>query len=78
MNADEMLWRCLANGQRVMGAELLNLAKSARNVEEVRQCVDLANKCALIEASCLERANGERVQVGKVSWYACPHCGKKL
>lgn len=59
MNANEMLWRVLANGQRVMGAELLQMAKGARNVEDVRECVDLANKCALIEASCLGRATEE-------------------
>lgn len=71
MNANEMMWRVLANGQRVMGAELIQMAKGARSVEEVRECVDLANKCALIETSCLERAGMEAEK-------NCKKCGRPL
>lgn len=62
-----MMWRVLANGQKVMGRECLELAREAKTVEDVRLCVDLANKCALIESSCLEMA------VGRV----CPRCDGK-
>ena len=54
-----MMWRVLANGQKVMGRECLEMARDAKTVEDVRQCVDLANKCALIESSCVERAKLE-------------------
>jgi len=74
-----MMWRLLANGQRVMGAELLQMAKGARNVEEVRECVDLANKCALVESSCFEMARKVALAAGvpcaECGWHFCK-CGE--
>lgn len=59
MSSTEMMWRVLANGQKVMGRECLEMAREAKTVEDVRFCVDLANKCALIESSCVEMAKRE-------------------
>lgn len=91
MNADKMFWEVLARGQRVMAEELLFAARNARSAEEVRRCVDLANKCALIETSCREKASekcewcgrplvfasclGSVPGDGSTSWLVCPVCG---
>jgi len=75
MNATEMIWRVLANGQKVMGRECLEMAREAKTVEDVRQCVDLANKCALIETACLEMAKREAPSSVPSGYRVCQVCG---
>jgi len=75
-----MMWRVLANGQNLMGRECLEMAREAKTVEDVRQCVDLANKCAMIESACAEMAKREaggcRRCLGAGGWpFRCPDCG---
>jgi len=75
MKSTEMMWRAVANGQKVMGRECLELARYAKTTEEVRECVDLANKCALIESSCVERAKLEAGRCAHVKDYVSPVTG---
>jgi len=56
MNATQEMWLVIANGQKVMGREMLTLAQQGRSADEVAECVKLANFCGYIETVARRKA----------------------
>jgi len=71
MNATQEMWLVIANGQKVMGREMLTLAQQGRSADDVAECVKLANFCAYIETvarrKAFQRDDGEQLK--------CSVCG---
>lgn len=56
MNATQEMWLVIANGQKVMGREMLTLAQKGRSADDVAECVKLANFCGYIETVARRKA----------------------
>jgi len=81
MNATQEMWLVIANGQKVMGGEMLTLAQQGRSADDVAECVKLANFCAYIET--VARAKAFQSDCGQEGgeynyWCLCEVCGKQF
>jgi len=78
MNATQEMWLVIANGQKVMGREMLTLAQQGCSADDVAECVKLANFCAYIET--VARRNASEQEVGRdQAKCACNRCcGRKV
>jgi len=70
MTATQEMWLVIANGQKVMGREMLTLAQQGRSADDVAECVKLANFCAYIETVARRKAFEKVAEV-----VDCPNCG---
>lgn len=70
MNATQEMWLVIANGQKIMGREMLTLAQQGSSADEVAECIKLSNFCAYIE-SCARRKASEGED-------CCKKCRKPL
>jgi len=81
MNATQEMWLVIANGQKVMGREMLTLAQQGRSADDVAECVKLANFCAYIETVARRKAfqgDCDNASGGYTFECLCEVCGKQF
>jgi len=76
MTATQEMWLVIANGQKVMGREMLTLAQQGRSADDVAECVKLANFCAYIETVARRKAFEPEVGHDKTTCTCNRCCGR--